>query len=174
MIFTHSSERLQYAAMNTDLFRSMSEDNHTEFCRLLGITSLGNWNETEHFREALPQLFSEETFDTAHPVFTSYIIIQSELKVLAGSCGFTGAPDADGFVEIGYEIAGHLRNNGYATEALLFLINLAGNNNAKGIIAHTLPENNTSNSILLKNGFTYSGEEITHHGTTRKYILLFS
>ncbi len=54
-----------------------------------------------------------------------YIFVNPAQQVLVGCGGFKAAPDADGVVEIGCEIAPALRRQGFATEALRSLINYA-------------------------------------------------
>ena len=44
---------------------------------------------------------------------------------MIGTCAYKGKPDANGMVEIGYEIIPDYRLQGYATEAALALINHA-------------------------------------------------
>ena len=54
-----------------------------------------------------------------------YLFVDPASKVLVGSGGFKSAPDADGIIEIGCEIAPDYRRQAYATEALLGLIRYA-------------------------------------------------
>lgn len=54
-----------------------------------------------------------------------YLFVDAARKSLVGCGGFKSAPDADGVVEIGCEIAPAYRRNGYASEALLGLIGYA-------------------------------------------------
>jgi RimJ/RimL family protein N-acetyltransferase len=75
-----------------------------------------------------------------------------------GNGGFKGGPDADGVVEIGYEIATELWNQGYATEAVRGLIAYAfGQPSVQTVSAHTLAEPNASNAVLQKVGMRFAG-----------------
>lgn len=81
-------------------------------------------------------------------------------NLLVGSCGYMGRPDAQGEVEIGYEIAAHQRAHGLATEAVQALVSHAFAHAAvRCVIAHTLPELNPSAKILRRIGFLQTGEK---------------
>lgn len=80
-------------------------------------------------------------------------------NMLIGSCGFTGMPEADGTVEIGYEVAPHYRNCGFATEIARALIAHAFEFSAvTKVQAHTLAEENASGTVLLKCGMVRTHE----------------
>ena len=77
---------------------------------------------------------------------------------LVGSGGFVGPP-TDGAVEIGYEIAPEFRGRGFATDAARAMIDKA---RAAGgvhvVLAHTLPSDNPSTSVLRHLEFRLVGE----------------
>jgi RimJ/RimL family protein N-acetyltransferase len=80
-----------------------------------------------------------------------------------GSCGFTGPPDANGIVEIAYEVDETFRGRGYATEAARGLSAYAcGDARVRGIRAHTAPTENASTHVLRKSGFSRAGESVDH------------
>ena len=79
--------------------------------------------------------------------------------MLAGTAGFKGKPDENGEVEIGYSIIPELHRRGIATEAIKLLIGHAfANLNVRRIKAETLPRLIPSIGVLLKCGFTQTGE----------------
>ena len=83
----------------------------------------------------------------------SWLPVLRETNELVGSCGFKGKPNADGEVEIGYEIAAAHRQKGLGTEAALALRDLAFRSaEVKKVIAHTLAEQNPSTRILAHCG----------------------
>ena len=89
----------------------------------------------------------------------AYLPIYKPDNMLAGSCGYTGKPDANGVVEIGYEIAPHYRNIGLATELAKALIANAFNYNEVTMVqAHTLAEENASGKVLQRCGMLRNGE----------------
>ncbi|WP_373515289.1 GNAT family N-acetyltransferase [Persicitalea sp.] len=83
-----------------------------------------------------------------------HLIVYRPDNMLVGSCGYKGEPDAEGRVEIGYEIRPSHQNLGIATEAARGLVNHAfTHSEVKKVIAHTIPEENYSTRILQKVGF---------------------
>lgn len=82
-------------------------------------------------------------------------------NILIGFCSFTGPPTADEMVEIAYGIAPGYQGRGHATEAARAIVDYAlASGRVRTIQAHTLPEHNASTRVLLKCGFTLSGEII--------------
>lgn len=75
-----------------------------------------------------------------------------------GSCGFKGAPDENGVVEIAYGIDEDYRNQGFATESAIALKGYAMSlPEVKTVRAHAKKENPASERTLVKCGFTYIG-----------------
>lgn len=82
-------------------------------------------------------------------------------NIIIGFCSFTGPPTADEMVEITYGIAPGYQGRGHATEAARAIVGYAfASGRVRTIQAHTLPEHNASTRVLLKCGFTLSGEII--------------
>ena len=77
-------------------------------------------------------------------------------NMLVGNCGYKG-PSNNGVVEIGYEVAESYRGKGLATEMAKALIEFAyASPEVNMIIAHTLPFENHSVSVLRRCGFEYA------------------
>ena len=88
----------------------------------------------------------------------TYVFIDRRRGALIGSGGYKGPPDPEGHVEIGYETAPAFRGRGYATEAAAGLIAHAFEApDVRAVLAHTLPEANTSTRILEHSGMTKVG-----------------
>ena len=88
-------------------------------------------------------------------------VLQVADNILIGFCSFTGPPTADGVVEIAYGIAPGYQGRGHATEATRAIVDYAfASGQVRTIQAHTLPEQNASTRVLLRCGFTLSGEII--------------
>lgn len=103
----------------------------------------------------------------------SYLAIENKTRTLIGSCGFKGAPDQEGMVEIGYEVAEDFRNQGYATEMTRLLIDLAFmDEKVKKIQAHTFAEKNASVRVLEKCNFNFIKEshDENDHGLIWKWV----
>jgi [ribosomal protein S5]-alanine N-acetyltransferase len=89
----------------------------------------------------------------------SYLPILLSENTLVGSMGYKGAPDANGMVEIGYEIAEDFRQRGLAFEAAQALITAAWTDPQVTVVqAHTLAEENSSVRILRKCGMSFITE----------------
>jgi RimJ/RimL family protein N-acetyltransferase len=85
-----------------------------------------------------------------------YLFVHVHDRILVGSGGFQGEPDACGTVEIGYEIASEYRNRGLATEAAQGMIAYAfAHPEITAVDAHTLAEPNPSSRVLEKVGMEY-------------------
>jgi RimJ/RimL family protein N-acetyltransferase len=88
-------------------------------------------------------------------------VFHRELGAVIGGCGFKGPPDRDGMVEIAYGIDAAQRDNGYATEAAVGMVDYAFRDNRVTIvIAHTRSATGASARVLTKSGFRYVGQVI--------------
>ncbi len=127
----------------TPLMKLAMQSSAAAFGGLIGVTLPDGWPE---FPEAFGDC--EETPEPWH----GYLFVLRTAPLLVGNGGFVGAPDEQGRAEIGYEIAPTFRNSGYATEAASGLIDLAFDNGASAVIAHSLPWPNASTAVLQKIG----------------------
>jgi len=77
---------------------------------------------------------------------------------LVGICGYKGAPDASGVVEVVYGVLAEERRRGYAREAVRELITRAfADPGVREVVAHTLPELTPSIGVLQTIGFSLDG-----------------
>jgi RimJ/RimL family protein N-acetyltransferase len=84
-----------------------------------------------------------------------HFIVHADDNRLIGLGGFKGAP-AGGQVEIGYEIAPAYRGLGLATEAARGMVDHAfGDPRVDHVLAHTLPRDSPSTSILRRLGLRF-------------------
>lgn len=90
------------------------------------------------------------------PPWIGYLAFEGNTCV--GTCAFTGAP-RDGEVEIAYFTFPGNEGRGVATRMAAELLRIARAHPAAGIcvIAHTLPEENASTTILRRLGFDWLG-----------------
>jgi [ribosomal protein S5]-alanine N-acetyltransferase len=127
-------------------------EGNQQLAKHLNLTVPENW--TEFGTPALKYSLEKITSGENEQGWWTYFPIHKADKKLIGSCGYKGAPDTNGIVEIGYEIAGDYRNQGLATEVVSVLIkNAFANENVKAVQAHTLAEINASTKVLAKCGF---------------------
>lgn len=97
----------------------------------------------------------------APPPWCGYLVADTALARVVGTCAFKAPPDAEGAVEIAYFTFPPYEGRGYATRMARALIALARESpDARTVLAHTLPVTNASNHLLQKLGMTYEGEVI--------------
>jgi len=120
---------------------------------ILGAWLPSDWPSPE-LAEMLP-LYVQELLHTPSALgWGIWIVIHRGENVVIGDVGFKGLPDADGTVEIGYEVVPAYRGRGHATEAVRALIPWAfGHPEVRRIVAECAPENAASIRILTKVGF---------------------
>jgi RimJ/RimL family protein N-acetyltransferase len=90
------------------------------------------------------------------PEWWSHLFIHTADQAVIGLGGYSGSPDSEGQVEIGYGIAPSYRGQGYATEAAQALIHHAfAQDTVQVVIAHTLAEPNASTQVLTRCGLRF-------------------
>jgi len=87
-----------------------------------------------------------------------FFVVHRAQRLVIGSAGFKGVPDADGMVEIAYGIVPSHEGQGHATEAAAALVSYAFDHGAQLVRAHTLPLPNASSHVLRKCGFQFVGD----------------
>lgn len=82
-------------------------------------------------------------------------------RTMVGHCGYHGAPDGTGMVEIGYQVGPPYRRRGYAIEAIRGLIaNAFADERIVRVRASIGPGNEPSLAMTAKLGFVRVGEQI--------------
>ncbi len=93
------------------------------------------------------------------PEWGGYLVVDSELALVVGTCGFAHGPGEDGAVEIAYFTFPEFEGRGYATAMATELVRRAISSEAvREVVALTLPERNASTRILEKVGLKLVGE----------------
>jgi len=88
-----------------------------------------------------------------------YLAVDRTSDLIVGSCAFKGPPTEDGTVEIAYYTFGPYEGRGHAKSMARALITMALSSHlVRRVIAHTLPENNPSTSVLRSVGMGFIGE----------------
>jgi [ribosomal protein S5]-alanine N-acetyltransferase len=83
----------------------------------------------------------------------SYLIVHAGERTVIGDIGFHAPPDADGSVEIGYDILAAYRRHGYAVEAGQALLDWAFRRpEVRSVVAECLAGNIASIGVLEKLG----------------------
>ena len=140
--------RLKFVPLSLEIKKSFNA-NRVQFAKEFGLAVPDDW---PLFPEAFSVLDEEEASETIPQTWGGYLFLNFEGTKIIGNGGYTGAPDENGQVEIGYEIAPEFQNMGYATEAATEMLSFALCNGARSVIAHTLAKENASNSVLQKIG----------------------
>lgn len=93
------------------------------------------------------------------PGWGVFVLTDTTTGTALGSIGFHGPPDADGCVEIGYDLSPSARGAGWATDAARLLTGwAAAQPEVRTVCALTEPENVPSQRVLERTGFRFVGE----------------
>lgn len=104
--------------------------------------------------------------------YSPYAVILKESNRLIGVCGFN-PPSDHGEVELVYHFSKNYWGNGYATEAAKACIEYARDHSITDRLAAFIdPNNQGSEKVLQKLGFTYSGTKF--HGGSQKVEPFFT
>ena len=96
--------------------------------------------------------------DPERGVWLLRAMVDREVNQVVGHIGFHGAPDARGFVEVGYEVFPDHRRKGYAEDAVRALLDWAATKpRVRGFRASAGPANDPSLALIRKLGFRQIG-----------------
>jgi ribosomal-protein-alanine N-acetyltransferase len=131
-------------------------DDRSAFGELLGADVPTGWPE---FPESVDFTLDQLTRHPHQADWWMHFFLADGGARLVGSGGFAGPPQ-NGVVEIGYEIAPEFRDRGFATAAARAMIGkaTASSSRVTTVIAHTLPKQSPSTSVLRRLGFEHVGE----------------
>ena len=76
---------------------------------------------------------------------------------IVGICSFKGKPNIDNRVEIAYWTFEQYQGKGYGGKMCALLLEIAKAHDNLTVFAQTMPEVNSSTTILTKNGFQHTG-----------------
>lgn len=124
------------------------------FTERFGIPVAEGW---AGFPEALPVLL--DGVRTHGPSMWGPHLFFDGDGVLVGLGGFKGPPHG-GFAEVGYAVAPARQGRGIATQATTSMIEQARHEGLERVIAHTLPEQNASTTVLERCGFSRAGVDL--------------
>jgi ribosomal-protein-alanine N-acetyltransferase len=125
------------------------------FEKRLGVRIASEW---EDFAGAMRVSLAKLRANSALTGWWTHLLLVDEPLTVAGVCGYTGPPTADGIVEIAYGIAPSYQGRGLATLAAAELTRRAFDDvRVRVVRAHTLPEHNASSRVLEKLGMNFVG-----------------
>ncbi len=109
-------------------------------------------------RDVVEQTLQMPDYDDAGG-WGGYLAVDRASDLVVGSCAFKGPPTGDGTVEIAYYTFGPYEGQGHAKSMARALVAAALSSPlVRRVIAHTLPENNPSTSVLRSVGMGFVGE----------------
>jgi ribosomal-protein-alanine N-acetyltransferase len=157
--------RLDLVLMSPALMRALLAADWAEAERLLGARIPGEW-QGEYWQWLGQRPDQAEHDPSAMPWLPRALLLRQDDEsarreaTVAGDAGFHGPPDADGQVEIGYQVVSEHRRNGYAEEAVRALMAWAAAE--QGIArfrASISPHNTPSLNLIRKLGFVQVGSQ---------------
>ncbi|MCL3994152.1 GNAT family N-acetyltransferase [Streptomyces lavenduligriseus] len=114
----------------------------------------------EGTREAAGFMLKAYRTGVHRPEFGVFTLVRRDDGRAIGGMGFHSAPDEEGRVEIGYDLAESARGNGYATEALRALAEWAlAREEVRTLFATIEPANTASQAVVSRAGFTKVSED---------------
>jgi RimJ/RimL family protein N-acetyltransferase len=104
--------------------------------------------------------FLEHCANTGDPQpFGNYEIRRRADGLVIGGIGFNRPPDEEGIVPIGYALIPDARGNGYASEALRELLELARDLGIRAVIGDADLANTASQRVMTASGMERTGED---------------
>ncbi|PJJ48324.1 GNAT family N-acetyltransferase [Hymenobacter chitinivorans] len=160
-LITHTPRLTLIAASRALLTAELHKPHY--FPILLGAALPADWPPGEYDVEAMRHFLEQLTAGgrTAAGWYGWYALRKAtadQPTTLIGAGGFLGPPDAEGTAEIGYSVAADWRGQGLATELVAGLVQQASHTGqVRQLVAHTQPDNLTSQRVLERNGFVAAG-----------------
>jgi ribosomal-protein-alanine N-acetyltransferase len=158
------TERLALVVADARLARAMASD-RVELGRLLAARVPPEWPPELMDAGAMEFIVRATERDPDAAAWWAWLIVLLPERVLIGSAGFKGPPDADGRVDIGYGVLEPWQLQGYATETVGGLVDWAFRDpRVTRIVGETFPHLPASIRVLEKNGFHFIGTSVGHEG----------
>src|SRR5262245_16612989 len=109
-------------------------------------------------QEVSPEWLARLRASPPSPWTHGFALVERDTGAAVGSCGYKGAPDAEGVVEIAYGVDPAFRGRGYAREAAAALVAFAfGAGGSRCVRAHTRTADGASARVLTACGFERVG-----------------
>ena len=157
MTETIATERLELIWLSPELVEALLDGSSDE----LGFAAPDDWPD-EHDRRFLAFRLRQMGEDPARGRWLVRAIVLPETRELIGHVGFHGPPGMNSLraadaVEVGYTIFPEHRRNGYATEAVVALLDWARAQGIDRFIASVGPANEPSLKLVRRLGFVEVG-----------------
>ena len=143
------TKRLRLVPFTLELMRTTLKGKDA-LSNALGIAIPSTWPGPD-LADAMPGFIAQMEREAVE-VAWNWLIVHKKEQVVVGDVGFMGGPK-EGIAEIGYSIVSEYRNQGYATEAALYLIHWAlQQREIRRVTAQCLNNNLGSIKVLEKIG----------------------
>jgi RimJ/RimL family protein N-acetyltransferase len=161
---TIRSPRLDLVSMSPAFLEALLGARREEAETMLGASIPAGWP-TEHDARFLRMRLGEMS---RHAELQRWLlralVLQEPARTVIGHAGFHGAPgrngpEREGALEVGYTVFDEYRGRGYATEAVVALLDWARDRGVEHFIASVAPENEPSLAVVRKLGFVQTGEQ---------------
>lgn len=157
------TDRLELVAVDGPLAQALV-GSRDDWSRVLDASIPAEWP-PELLADALPFLVQTAQRDPPELGWWAWLMVLRTDRVLIGSAGFKGPPDAGGRVDIGYGVLDAWQRRGYASEAVDALVQWAfADPRVLRIIGETFPHLTASIRVLEKSGFRFIGTAVGHEG----------
>jgi [ribosomal protein S5]-alanine N-acetyltransferase len=154
--------RLRLVPFGLEWLELAHADRLNEFTRAVKLLVPEAWPSADVAVHQFPQQLKALRADpNVLPWHGRLIVLKGPaLDTLVGNINLKGPPDADGRVEIGFEVVPHFRRKGIASEAARELLGWCFKQvGVKAVRARTLKGNEISQALLGKLGFTRLGPQ---------------
>jgi RimJ/RimL family protein N-acetyltransferase len=142
----HQGTRLQLRPITHEVARRLLQTRSHDPSWAQGYPAPGD-------REAVAALVIGKPLYTESAPFLSYQIVRREDGLVIGGAGFHGPPDQRRSVSVGYGVVPAHEGRGYATEALLLLVDIARAHDVHVLKGDTLVTNAASRRVMEKAQF---------------------
>lgn len=145
------TDRLELVPAASDLAQAALAGN-AALGAAMGVTVPPSW--PPHF--AKPEVYETtlQALVSGPSDWSLHFIVLKQGRLLVGTCGYRGAPSADGTVRLGYAVVSDQQRKGYASEAVRGLVSKAfATNSVRRAIAETAPDLAAAVGVLRKCGF---------------------
>jgi [ribosomal protein S5]-alanine N-acetyltransferase len=124
---------------------------------------LDTWRRRSHQVREMPH----------HLGWVTGVVVDTDTAQIVGKAGFHEPPNAQGVVEVGYQIDPSCQGRGYATAALAWLLNRAQDEPmVRAVRACVAPDNLPSLHIVSGAGFVRVGEEWDEEDSRIEWVYL--
>ena len=163
-VSTISAHRLELVSMTPAFVGALVGGRREEGARLIGAELPDGWPD-RHDEGFLRLRFDQMQRDPEAQQWLVRALVLRESGAMVGHAGFHGAPGVNGpqkpgALEVGYTVFPPFRRRGYATEAVVALMDWArAEHEIDHFIASVAPGNEPSLAIVRKLGFAQTGEQ---------------